>query len=904
MVAKQWLRSDEEFFEQLFAYLKEKFSMQVPDEYWMQKKTEQAIYNETIVALENVYKVLRKIENGSFYKRADYDKAKQLNDANKIQEITDFYQRLLFFRNEKFSYALSIFNEFYDWDADVSQFFIFIKKNDVKEKFEELWLKNAKSEKSINLDMVFGFVNEYRNFIQEELVEPLIQNLKNAGESPVHTTNLEDEKNKLTPDSQNMEEYNFVLDQIEKQNIIYRQLNENFRRLQTQKIGICVFDIILPSRFKYEDNNSKNMSTGYLRRLLDNLEFAFSKDDGVLMRVNHTHIISKNRVMFSFLLIYKVKNYKNPQDVFDYYKQQIDSELGGVLSFDVKFINREEMIRKVYPTENFIGELRTDKQKEAFREKFLRYFYSSIFILQADKVVDFVENRTIENRYLNDFKFYEEKIYVAVDSQKKLKGRPINDSVEKVNKETLQDLLTEEIAQDAKKHFPLTDVSSEGLHRLKIMTFLYRQHFSLKSINKNKRKLDIIHIVSLVESLRKTEKSIEAFVSVKAYIEKLIQVEKFITGMMYINSFHGFRSMQAKNNFKAKPAFSKLSLPVRQVLLISKTIKDLNDRDFPIHLQTEAITLLKKFGDILPEDTKLNELDIVEDNFKKYKLNYLLPLLKKERLFFKKALKEEEGIKKYLRQVFESNVVVFRLILDCDTFDFDKDSARIFDEMFREFIENLKRRHTENFKLLGHVGRYVPQMNGHYIDATFFFQFDESIDIESKALIKAVQEYWTNYVSNKDEQIRTRDQKIGKKYTVNKTNPFEILRGQKLRAISTNVVKTEIELNHLCVYTHKGQRKTQKKLIEKIAMFYAYCPLILVNEKDIESLPRTNSLILGRVRKPHVKKIKDVVESPPSNEDESETNSQTQDVDKSNDSNTLDQVALDSPTISNNNWTI
>lgn len=189
MIKKQWLKDDEEFFEQWFAYLKEKFSMEVPDLFHMQKNTGQAIYNETIVALENLHKVLRKIENGSFYKRADYEKAKQINDASKIQEITDFYQGLFFLRNEKLKFAFSRFNEFYDWDSSVTQFFRFIKIIEDNDNFEELWATNVKSEKQINLDKVFAFVNEYLNFVQK--AESFSQEIKKSEKNPLGISNTE-----------------------------------------------------------------------------------------------------------------------------------------------------------------------------------------------------------------------------------------------------------------------------------------------------------------------------------------------------------------------------------------------------------------------------------------------------------------------------------------------------------------------------------------------------------------------------------------------------------------------------------------------------------------------------------------------------------------------------------------
>lgn len=918
MIKKQWLKDDEEFFEQWFAYLKEKFSMEVPDLFHMQKNTGQAIYNETIVALENLHKVLRKIENGSFYKRADYEKAKQINDASKIQEITDFYQGLFFLRNEKLKFAFSRFNEFYDWDSSVTQFFRFIKIIEDNDNFEELWATNVKSEKQINLDKVFAFVNEYLNFVQK--AESFSQEIKKSEKNPLGISNTEI---KETSDSLKISVNEFVLDQINYQNKIYRLLNESFGRLQSQKIGICVFDIILPSRLKSEEFNSNHMSTSFLRRFLDSLEFVFCKDDGVLMRVNHTHIISENKVILSFLLIYKTKNYKNPQAVFDYYKKQVYLGLGEVLSFDVKVINREELIRKVYPKENFVGELRTEKQKIAFQEKFLRYFYSSIFILQADKVEDFLGRTSIENRYLNDFKFYEQKIYNSVKPNKKVKSGSIVAFTGEIKKEYLDDLLTDEIVEKAANYFPLADISVEGSHRLKIITYLYKQHFSLKTAAEEIE--DQIQSEKIVEGLVRTGKSIEELVSKEEHIENLIQAEKFITWLMYNDWYHGFKSKQAEKNFDVRPTFSKLSLPVRQMLLISKMIKDLDNIRFPIYLKTPAITLLKKFDGIFFRNTKLNQLDIVESDLKKYKKDYLHPVMKKEKLFFKRAVLAETRVKEYLKQIFEKNLILVRLVFDCGQFDDEKDSAKIFDAMFREYIENLKRRHTAKLKLLGHVATYVPNKKCHYIDATLFFEFDTNEDVDPVALIDELVQFWENYVQNKATKISERNKRIGTPYTGNQINPFDIFRDKKLTATSVNIIKTEIELNHEYIEFYKGRKKTQNKLIEKISIFYAYCPLILVDEKDLEYLPRKDCLILGRIRKKNDDGGKDknseekqsssgssvdpkstqVETNLPPNEsggtDQPETTLHVQNIENSNNSDVIDQVALDKPTASSKN---
>ena len=845
MVMKLWWGNDDEFFEQMFAYLKEKFSIEVPDEYTLRKNTDVAIYHETIVTLENVHKVLGKIENGSFYKRTDYENAKMAKDKKKIQEITDFYQELLFFNDAKLNFAFANFHDFFHWDSRISFFLGFVRECRKQEKFDQILSIQFGGKREVNLEKVFDFVNAYQQRVQQ------LEEIKSEHEPEVVT------QYKIKSET---------LSDIQDQNEIYRLLMESYNDLKKRKFGTCVFDIILPSQFKSLEPDSESMSTSYLKSFLDRLSYVVLKDDGVLMRVNHTHILNRKRVLLSFLLIYKTKNYSNPQDIFDYYKRQVHSIVGSVESYAVQVINRQEMIQKVYPAEKFIGELRTDKQKENFRDKFLTYFLSSVFILQTDKVTEFDNIVLQRSLFLNDFEYYEEKNYTVDKKPTRRSDRLQIDLRMEGKKEYLEDLLTSEIIEKSIKYFPLTDISSEGLHRLKIITYLYQQHFSLKVVSGEIKSK--IQEEAIVEGLLKTGKNIEERISTEKYIEKLIQAEKFITWLMYDDWYHGFPSKQAEKNFEVKPTFSKLSLPIRQVLLVSQMIKYSNHLLFPTKLKTEAVTLLKNFKNIFSR-YKIDEVDFVENDLKSYKQDRLLPVLKKERVFFKKAAHTEIRIKNYIKQILENNVVIVRLIFSCDQFDNEKATAKVFDEMFREYIENLKRPHTEGLKLLGHVGTYVPNKKNHYIDATLFFLFDESIDIAPKSLINAVIEYWENYVINKDEQIKKSSEKEKEgedKKEGDKTNPFNVFRKRKLRAISANVVKTETQLNHEYITLYKGRRKIQHKLIEKISMFYAYCPLILVEDKDLKYLPRKDCLILGRVRASNIKKGQKVTEAQQGND--------------------------------------
>ncbi|WP_217487573.1 hypothetical protein, partial [Acinetobacter bereziniae] len=215
--------------------------------------------------------------------------------------------------------------------------------------------------------------------------------------------------------------------------------------------------------------------------------------------------------------------------------------------------------------------------------------------------------------------------------------------------------------------------------------------------------------------------------------------------------------------------------------------------------------------------------------------------------------------------------------------------------------------------------------NGSITDATLFFEFDTNEDVDPVALIDELVQFWENYVQNKATKISERNKRIGTPYTGNQINPFDIFRDKKLTATSVNIIKTEIELNHEYIEFYKGQKKTQNKLIEKISIFYAYCPLILVDEKDLEYLPRKDCLILGRIRKKNDDGGKDknseekqsssgssvdpkstqVETNLPPNEsggtDQPETTLHVQNIENSNNSDVIDQVALDKPTASSKN---
>jgi hypothetical protein len=78
----------------------------------------------------------------------------------------------------------------------------------------------------------------------------------------------------------------------------------------------------------------------------------------------------------------------------------------------------------------------------------------------------------------------------------------------------------------------------------------------------------------------------------------------------------------------------------------------------------------------------------------------------------------------------------------------------------------------------------------------------------------------------------------GIKFCKNILNPFSDLKQIRLTARSLPIVKTENSLNHDYIEIFQGQRAKRKLLIDKVSLYYAYGPTILVRSDEYELLPR------------------------------------------------------------------
>ncbi len=816
-VQKLWLGSDEEFFQRVFAYLKSKFEVKFSALNATQKNMGKYIYHESIVALESVHEVLRKIENGSAPTREDYEEALKQNNDGRQKEIIDFYKKLALLNDSEFD-AFEHFRRFYYFDSVISSYSVFLDqyvnpdfnedkypridrnnnlgKNITNDKLSRM--VGAWDKKNFNANMVFQFIEGYQAWLS--LPPPSAEIVKDR--------------------------YHSIRETINQQNDLYKKLLRDYEELNTNvnKIGISVVDIVLPYSLG-DGDHSELLSTQQLVGFINWLEYAFSRDQGLLFIVNHAYARSSNYFVLSYLFLYNAKIHKNSTALSILIKESIYRFFKGN-DEQVKVINREGMIKKLYPNETFTGVLSSKKEKEAFRDKFLKYFLSSIFLINFEKDEDLEYLEASRNLTLNNYRFYKEKIlndahvaeykFAASEEEKEKKPRITH----------LSQLVGRRIEKD--KFFGNKELPKDAISQLQLMKFLYMQ----QGIEKMSERT----------------------------INDLMRVESFLMRLMYLPVYE-FSKTYTQRDFYPTPAFAKLSLLFQQFLLILEMRCFENEKVLPKKLISKAISFIDCFSYYLEKNYKIHEIANLKKDLERYKNGQLRSMIQEERIALRKCSKKAESIQEYLVKVLDKDAVILRFIFKCG--NFEQHEANKFDEMFRDYTNNLKRRYTEGFRLEGYVGAYIPHGYEHYIDATLIFQNDKNTDNNIRYLKASVAQYWRNYVENKGKQIQEYKKRQKNSKLQSDANPFSCFENQQLIARSIEIVKTEAVLNQSYVEIFQGQKKLQKLFIEKISLYYAYSPMILVVPDDYELLPRKNCLILGRVRSAHPKKDNQPVSSSP-----------------------------------------
>lgn len=777
---KQWAGSDEVFFQNLFAYLKAKFPYRLSAASAGQNNTGLTIYKETIVALEQIHEVLRKIENGSAPNRDDYEDAVQKNNEEKVQEIIDFYKKLALVQQLDAKTAFYNFCRSYYWDPLIASYAHFLDKH--SELYEQFSSSTTWNQKTFKKDVVFGFIEAYQVSVLQ------------IAELPDH-----------------------LKERVELYDQRYKILMQDFDRLvdRNLKIGVSVFDIILPGNLLPEELTKNDSSPSFLFKVDRYVQADFGENDAILMQLNHLNKISDNRFIVSYLLVYKSTVYQSHQQVMEFVSSAIYEAVGVIYSGKVKVLDRESMLKKIFPNDIFVGELTSRSKKQAFRNGFLKYFLSSMFLLNLDKgsLFEWQENHT--GHGFNKYMFYREKIYIEREQDQK----------KKVPKVELKPKNTAE---------NLRELAIEGDHLRKI-----NQYFSFNDLHPTVvKQIEILRYLYLQQSVTSVSHDV---------LEDLIKIEIFLARLMNTPVF-AFERIIEIEKFEKSPKFSKLSPLFKQFALILHMDCWRDKRSLPAELSAKSIHFILRKRDFFERDYSISDLDLLKNQLNAYQATMLKSAFKNEAVLCENAVHNEKRVQAYLETVLNQDVSVIRCIFRCGN-QVDQDKSKIFDDMFREYTENLKRRKTHGVRLIGQVGVYVPYSKEHYIDATLFFEMKNNEVMDGDDLRNAVIKYWESYVDHKWDQLQTYNKKRENPDSENLTNPFEVFKMETLSATCTSIVKTENLLNSEYLSISPKQKKSKKMLIESVSKFYSYCPLILVDELDLENSPRKQLLILGRNRK-------------------------------------------------------
>ncbi|MGA8882728.1 MAG: hypothetical protein WB445_03790, partial [Acinetobacter sp.] len=345
----------------------------------------------------------------------------------------------------------------------------------------------------------------------------------------------------------------------------------------------------------------------------------------------------------------------------------------------------------------------------------------------------------------------------------------------------------------------------------------------------------------------------QAVIDVDLYVQEMMHIESFLIRLDRTIVYE-FNKGNNTDSFLRSPTFNKLSFLFKQFILLSLFYCCKNSDNISEQLSTEhSYRFLNHFFDRFQYKGYLcNDTRRLKGNLREEQLS-LQADIKSARKQFIKADEKVDAIKSYLDQVLNGkDVVVCRFIFKCGVVD--KDGAEHFDAMFRDYIENLKRRRTSEMYLDGHIAAYIPNTQEHYIDATLIFRIDDVLNEVPLSFEDDVKEYWENYVQYKYNQILTHNRKHHKNTKQDIRNPFELFYDSALSAESVSVVFSEHELSVPAITIYCGQRKKKSLFIHHVSAYYAHCPMILVKQSEYEMLSRKSCLILGRLKRKSLKK--------------------------------------------------
>lgn len=795
-----WSGANDEFYAGFFAYLKAKFSNKMPIAAQQQKKTFSCIYHETIVALEQTYNALRLIESRAAYTLDDYEKAKEKGDKKQLELIINFCKQLVLAENLYYQPAFSLFVRDYYFDARIANYIAYCNKNT---EYQDL-LSSLRSE-----------LNEKKNSNPPKYMANFLNFI-----SSYQTWLLENDR-LFQPET---------LLEVSKHNLLCKNVIESFNEIIEipQHIGTSLFDIYLHTALEDKRyDHDRLFSVEEIEWFMQLLEEEFKRDKGVLLTINYAHRVNTSVLCVSFLIVYEHEDYPRKEQITECYAKKISNIFGVIKSQDVRLVDYFQMIKKVYPAKQFIGKLSSKKQRETFRDTFLKYFLSSMFVLRSETVTKLQNAEGKELDYpLNSYRYYKQKLPSSFSLDEHEHPEPKKIPNKLTNYSNLKDLVDESILQKSHKYFKLDDLPVEAQQRWNVLELLYSGHSRAKQ---------------------------PAYEDI---FEKARKVESFITRLIFLGRQQALiSSISNQKAFERAPQFKKLSFPLQQLILIAHQVsfdeEDIrNDKDKICDkdcYSTAFWTGVDKLKRLLGTNFVITETDYIERDLKRLYTTLLNSVIPAEKKLLARAKKYEESIRNYIESIAADHLLIMRFRFSAEFDCLETTNSKLFSSMFTDFIENLKRRYTAGVRLKGQVGIFILNSANQAVDVTLFFEVKNIDEFYYKAVVDGISSYWKNYPKNKKEQIETHNKKRGKKYSGNHINPFELMKETKLDAELVRVFSCRPEWDKDFLFLFLKDKKL-RQLIATIARFYAHFPLLLDTDAINDNQVKKQLLILGRNR--------------------------------------------------------
>jgi hypothetical protein len=229
------------------------------------------------------------------------------------------------------------------------------------------------------------------------------------------------------------------------------------------------------------------------------------------------------------------------------------------------------MLQRIFPEESFSGKLKSKTDKQTFRNKFLRYFLSCIFLMKLDKGEELEHYEEMKYITLNNYLYFKEK-YILIMLSKKIRSKFLKKNQSKLNKSSstfFDELINEIELEKFDKYFNSRGLPTKEDHKIQLIHFLCKQQ----------------DITNVSEEL----------------IDDLIRIESFLSRLS-CDPIYDFADGYNIKSFQASPKLVKLSFMFQQFLLVSE-VERINRRvRLPRELNLKAISFLEQYDNFFASE--------------------------------------------------------------------------------------------------------------------------------------------------------------------------------------------------------------------------------------------------------------------------------------------------------------